>query len=251
MRLLHRRHDHARPGAAGAQQPADRRGAARPHGAQSLSLRHPSAHPARRAPCRHGDGRRRAQRSGAHAVIGLSRRRLLGNGALVVAFSLSRRATAQDPGKKPALPGDLEKFPMLDSWIRIAADGHITVFTGKAELGQGLKTALIQIAADELAVPAASIELITADTARAPDEGITAGSRSMSDSGTAILNAAANVRLLLAETAAWRLLTDVDKVELRDDAAHAPSGESLSYGELAAMLSLHIAAKPDVARRDQ
>ena len=183
-------------------------------------------------------------------MIGLSRRSLLGNGALVVAFSLSRRAVAQDPGKKPALPGDLEKFPLLDSWIRIAADGRITVFTGKAELGQGLKTALIQIAADELAVPAASIELITADTARTPDEGITAGSRSMSDSGTAILNAAANVRLLLAETAAWRLLTEVDKIELRDGAAHAPNGESLGYGELAAMLSLHVAAKPDVARRE-
>ncbi len=183
-------------------------------------------------------------------MSGLSRRSLLGNGALVVAFSLSRRAMAQDPGKKPVLPGDLEKFPLLDSWIRIAADGRITVFTGKAELGQGLKTALIQIAADELAVPAASIELITADTARTPDEGITAGSRSMSDSGTAILNAAANVRLLLAETAAWRLLTDVDKVELRDGAAHAPNGESLGYGELAAMLSLHVAAKPDVARRE-
>jgi len=72
----------------------------------------------------------------------------------------------------------------------------------------------------------------------------------MQDSGTAILNAAANVRLLLSETAAWRLLTDVDKVELRDGAAHAPSGESLTYGELAAMLSLHVAARPDLARRE-
>jgi len=96
-------------------------------------------------------------------VSGLTRRRLLGRGALVVAFALSRSAMGEDAEKKPALPGDLEKFPLLDSWIRIDADGHITVFTGKAELGQGLKTALIQIAADELAVPAASIELITAD----------------------------------------------------------------------------------------
>jgi nicotinate dehydrogenase subunit B len=184
-------------------------------------------------------------------VSALTRRRLLGQGALVVAFSLSRRAMAQVAENKPALPGDLDKFPLLDSWIRIDADGHITAFTGKAELGQGLKTALIQVAADELAVPPASIELITADTARTPDEGVTAGSHSMQDSGTAILNAAANVRVLLTEAAAWRWLVAVEQVELHDGAAHAPNGESLSYGELAAMLSLHVEAKPDVARREK
>jgi CO/xanthine dehydrogenase Mo-binding subunit len=158
---------------------------------------------------------------------------------------------AEDAEKKPALPGDLEKFPLLDSWIRIDADGHITVFTGKAELGQGLKTALVQLAADELAVPPASIELVTADTARTPDEGVTAGSRSLSDSGTAVLNAAANVRQLLTETAAWRWLIAVEEVELHDGAAHAPNGDSLGYGELAAALSLHVDAKPHVARREK
>ena len=124
-----------------------------------------------------------------------------------MAFALSRAGDgARSRRRGPTLPGDLDKFPLLDSWIRIDADGHITVFTGKAELGQGLKTALIQVAADELAVPPAGIELITADTARTPDEGVTAGSHSMQDSGTAILNAAANVRVLLTEAAAWRWL---------------------------------------------
>jgi len=184
-------------------------------------------------------------------VSALTRRRLLGQGALVVAFSLSRRAMAQVAEKRPALPGDLDKFPLLDSWIRIDADGHITVFTGKAELGQGLKTALIQVAADELAVPPASIELVTADTAHTPDEGVTAGSHSMQDSGTAILNAAANVRVLLTEAAAWRWLVAVEQVELHDGAAHAPNGDSLGYGELATLLSLHVEAKPDVARREK
>jgi nicotinate dehydrogenase subunit B len=184
-------------------------------------------------------------------VSALTRRRLLGQGALVVTFSLSRRAMGQVMEKRPALPGDLDKFPLLDSWIRIDAEGHITVFTGKAELGQGLKTALIQVAADELAVPPARIELITADTARTPDEGVTAGSHSMQDSGTAILNAAANVRLLLTEAAAWRWLVAVEEVELHDGAAHAPNGDSLGYGELAALLSLHVEAKPDVARREK
>ncbi len=184
-------------------------------------------------------------------MSGLTRRRLLGHGALVVAFSLSRRALGQAMEKRPNLPGDLDKFPLLDSWIRIDAEGHITVFTGKAELGQGLKTALIQVAADELSVPPARIELVTADTARTPDEGVTAGSHSMQDSGTAIVNAAANVRVLLTEAAAWRWLIAVEQVELHDGAAHAPNGDSLGYGELAALLSLHVEATPDVARREK
>ncbi len=178
----------------------------------------------------------------------LTRRHLLGQGALVVAFAMSGKAVAQEP-RKDGLPGDLEKYPQLDSWIRIDADGHITVFTGKAELGQGLKTALIQVAADELAVLPGDIELVTADTARTPDEGVTAGSHSMQDSGTAILNAAANVRLLLTEAAGWRLVAAAEDIEMADGVATAPNGQHVSYAELVAGFSLHVAARPDVPRR--
>jgi nicotinate dehydrogenase subunit B len=181
-------------------------------------------------------------------VSGLGRRALLANGALVVAFALSRGAAAQD-ADKPALAGDLAKSPLLDSWIRIGPEGHVTVFTGKAELGQGIKTALIQIAADELAMAPSAFDIVTADTALTPDEGVTAGSHSMQDSGTAILNAAANVRALLAEAASWRFAIAADQIEMRDGAAHAPDGRSIGYGELASALSLHVTAKPNVPRR--
>jgi nicotinate dehydrogenase subunit B len=181
-------------------------------------------------------------------VSALTRRRLLGHGGLVVAFALTGNASAQEQ-KKNGLPGDLEKYPQLDSWIRIDVDGHITVFTGKAELGQGLKTALIQIAAEELAVLPGDIELVTADTARTPDEGVTAGSHSMQDSGTAILNAAANVRALLTEAAAWRLVTSVEQIELDDGVASGPNGRQVTYAELVAGFSLDVAARPDVPRR--
>src|SRR5436305_6964775 len=177
-------------------------------------------------------------------MTGLRRRAFIANGALVVAFGMTGDLRAQG-----SLPPSLARSPQLDSWIRVGSDGRITVFTGKAELGQGIKTALVQIAAHELAVSPSSIELITADTARTPDEGVTAGSRSMQDSGTAILNAAANVRVLLAETAAWRWSIEAAEVEMRDGAAHAPDGRTLGYGELAAASSLHVAAKPDVPRR--
>jgi nicotinate dehydrogenase subunit B len=92
------------------------------------------------------------------------------SGALVVSFSLHAQ---------PKLPGSLAKEPLLDSWIRIGADGRITVFTGKVELGQGIKTALIQVAGEELAVEPGRIELVTADTALTPDEEYTAGSQAM------------------------------------------------------------------------
>jgi CO/xanthine dehydrogenase Mo-binding subunit len=181
----------------------------------------------------------------------LTRRTLLGQGALVVAFTMAGQGAAQEAPKKDGLPGDLDKYPQLDSWIQIGADGHVTVFTGKAELGQGLRTALIQIVADELVMAPAAIELVTADTARTPDEGITAGSHSMQDSGTALLNAAANVRVLLTEAAAWRFVTSSDQVELNDGVASGPNGQSLGYGELVAGFSLHVAAKPNVPRREK
>jgi len=176
----------------------------------------------------------------------LARRAFLAN-ALVVTFALSRSALAQGSGTK--LPQSLAKTPELDAWIRVGADGTITVFTGKAELGQGIRTALTQVAAHELAVLPKQIDLVTADTARTPDEGVTAGSHSMQDSGTAILNAAANVRALLAEAAAWQFAIAPGQVEMRDGAAHAPDGRQIGYGELAASLSLEVAVRLDMPRR--
>jgi CO/xanthine dehydrogenase Mo-binding subunit len=180
-----------------------------------------------------------------------SRRELLSAGALVVAFSLAPEALAQSPGPRGAtLPGSLRNTPMLDAWIRVDASGQVTVFTGKAELGQGIKTALIQVAAEELDLPPSALRLITADTERTPNEGVTAGSHSMQDSGTAILNAAANVRQLLAEAAARRWNVQRDTVSTTGDGrVQAPSGQTATYGDLAAGLSLHVEARANVPRR--
>jgi CO/xanthine dehydrogenase Mo-binding subunit len=185
----------------------------------------------------------------------LTRRGLLAAGGLVVAFSLSPRALAQEGGAAqkpvaPGLPGSLKTTPFLDAWIRVDGQGKITVFTGKAELGQGIKTALLQVAAEELDIAPGVLTVITADTGRTPNEGVTAGSHSMQDSGTAILNAAANVRQLLIQAAAqqWRLSPD-GLTTTGDGRIKAPDGRTAGYGELAAGLSLHVEARPDVPRR--
>jgi nicotinate dehydrogenase subunit B len=170
------------------------------------------------------------------------------SGALIVSFALSKRALAEDQpataAPAEALPGSLAHTPMLDAWIKVDATGRATVFTGKVELGQGLKTAVIQLAAEQLALAPDHIELVTADTDRTPNEGFTAGSHSMQDSGTAIFNAAGRVRALLMEAAAAQFGLSVDRLQARDGLVHAPDGRSLGYGPLAAGLSLHVSAQP-------
>ena len=185
----------------------------------------------------------------------VDRRRLLaGSGALVVSFSLTG-AFAEEQGAAaappaPKLPGSLEKSPYLDSWIRIDADGSITIFTGKAELGQGFKTAFQQIAAEQLDVPFASLKVVTADTKLTANEGYTAGSHSTQDSGTAIQYAAAQARALLIAEAAKRLDVAPESLHTENAAVIASDGRRLSYGELVAADFLHVEADADTKPKD-
>ena len=104
-------------------------------------------------------------------------------GGIVLSFSLVPRVVL---GQEPArLPGSLQTNRTLDAWLRINADGSVTVFTGKVEFGQGIVTALAQIAAEELDVPLARVTMISGDTGRTPNEGQTAGSQSIEQSGRA------------------------------------------------------------------
>jgi len=177
--------------------------------------------------------------------VAFSRRRFLaGGGAIVLGFSLNPRVSAQGA----RLPGSLERNPMLDSWIGVGGDGTITIFTGKAELGQGIRTALMQVAADQLAVPFERIALVTADTARTPDEGYTAGSNSMKDSGTAILNAAAQARELLVAEAAKRWNVAATSLTARDGAVVAPDGRRLEFREIAPSVPLRSRASAESKR---
>ena len=160
-----------------------------------------------------------------------------GLGAIVVAFSLDpRHAAGQEP---PRLPGSLQTNRKLDGWLRINADGTATVFTGKVELGQGILTALAQIAAEELDLPLARIKMISGDTGQTPNEGQTAGSQSVENSGTALRMAGAEVRAILIELAAKRLGAAADQLAISDGVIAAPDGRKVGYGELAASVDLN------------
>jgi nicotinate dehydrogenase subunit B len=157
-----------------------------------------------------------------------------GLGAIVVAFSLDPKLAIAQQG----LPGSLENNRRLDAWIRINADGTATVCTGKVELGQGILTALRQIAAEELDLPLARVTMISGDTARTPNEGQTAGSQSVENSGTALRMAGAEVHALLVELAAKRLGVAADELTVADGVISAPDGRKIGYGELVADLDL-------------
>src|SRR5256714_4675183 len=132
-------------------------------------------------------------------TISLNRRDFAkGLGGIVLAFAFDPALGQQ----QRQLPGSLGANRMLDAWIRVNADGTATVFTGKVELGQGIVTALAQIAAEELDLPLARVSMISGDTDRTPNEGMTAGSQSVENSGTALRLAAAEGRSLLLDLAA-------------------------------------------------
>jgi len=179
----------------------------------------------------------------------LSRRAVnAGLGALLVSFTLYPQSLAAQQGQQPPrLPGSLGTNRRLDAWIRINADGTATVSTGKVELGQGILTALRQIAAEELDLPLTRITMISGDTERTPDEGQTAGSQSIENSGTALRMAGAEVRSLLIELAVQRLGARADQINVADGVLTGPDGRKVGYGELVAGLDLHRDATAQVA----
>ncbi|HEV3239223.1 MAG TPA: molybdopterin cofactor-binding domain-containing protein [Casimicrobiaceae bacterium] len=177
---------------------------------------------------------------------------LAAGGGLIVAFSLlpAARLAAQQAPDAPRLPGSLGNTPLLDAWIRVDADSSVTVFTGKAELGQGIKTALIQIAAEQIGIEPSRLRLVTADTARTPDEGFTSGSHSMQDSGTAIMHAAAQVREILLARASQRLDVASDRLTAVNGAVLAPDGRRVPFGDLVSEQLSRVRAQPQSKLKD-
>jgi CO/xanthine dehydrogenase Mo-binding subunit len=132
------------------------------------------------------------------------------------------------------LPGSLRVNRRLARWLKFRTDGFVEVFSGKVEIGQGVLTALAQIAAEELDVSIEQVRMVPASTAMSPDEGITSGSLSVQDSGTALRHACAEARAICLHAAAARLGEPVASLAVAKGNIVSASGARTSYGELAA-----------------
>ena len=164
----------------------------------------------------------------------------------MVAIVFSPQVLAQGVDAAPRLPGSLNTNRELSAWLRVNSDGTVTVFTGKVELGQGIASALSQIAAEELDVTYGRINMVTADTSRTPDEGVTAGSQSIEQSGTAIRFACAEARQILLAAAAEKLGVGADTLSVADGTVSAPGGKQTTYWAVTtdAMLRREATARP-------
>jgi nicotinate dehydrogenase subunit B len=158
-----------------------------------------------------------------------SRRDLLkGGGALVVSFSFSghgETALAQDATQRPL------SIAEVDAFLAIDARGRVTVYSGKVDLGTGVRTALAQMAAEELDVPFNTVRIVEGDTALTPDQGKTWGSLTIQAGGVQIRNAAATARAALIEQAAQRLKAKPEELSVTNGVISA-GNRRVTYGEL-------------------
>ena len=121
------------------------------------------------------------------------------------------------------------------------------VSPGKVEIGQGIVTALAQIAADELDIDIGRVQMVRASTAASPNEGVTSGSLSVQQSGRAIRQACAEVRQIFLGVASDRLGVGADALTVEDGTISGPGNVRTSYWELAEHVSLDRDATPGAA----
>jgi CO/xanthine dehydrogenase Mo-binding subunit len=154
---------------------------------------------------------------------------LKSGGALVVGFSMFGSAAGQTlrPAKSVAKEA-------ADSWLTIGADSSITVYCGKVDLGTGTRTALAQMAAEELDVPFERVEMVMGDTATTPDQWLTAANLTIFQGGSELRRACASARRALVERAAQRLGVAPAELVVDDGVVRMKSspGRALRYGEL-------------------
>ncbi len=159
-----------------------------------------------------------------------SRRDVLkSGGALIVGFSLAGlpdEVFAQAaPAAKPVALTEVDSFLAIDS------TGAVTVYSGKVDLGTGVRTALTQIVAEELDVPFGKVEIIEGDTGLTPDQGPTFGSLSIQTGGVQIRNAAAMARNALFELATARLGAKPEDLKVSEGIVSSGT-KQVSYGDL-------------------
>jgi CO/xanthine dehydrogenase Mo-binding subunit len=157
---------------------------------------------------------------------------LKASGILTIGFSMSSVAGSAGAATLRA-PKSVVK-ETIDSWITISSENRVTIFCGKVDLGTGARTALAQLAAEELDVPFDRIEMVMGDTATTPDQWLTAGNLTIFQGGSELRRAAASARRALVDRAAARLGVPAGELNVEDGVVHVKTdpGRSVHYGEL-------------------
>jgi CO/xanthine dehydrogenase Mo-binding subunit len=154
--------------------------------------------------------------------------RLCGGGLLVV---FSGAVGAQESGRGGW--GHHELPQEVSAWIHVGADGKVTVYTGKVEVGQNIRTSLAQSVAEELRAPLDCITMVMGDTDLVPWDAGTFGSRTTPTMGPQLRNMASAAREMLVEAAAQRWGAKPQELVAEDGRVRNPkSGESLGYGAI-------------------
>ncbi|RAI45758.1 xanthine dehydrogenase family protein molybdopterin-binding subunit [Rhodoplanes roseus] len=188
----------------------------------------------------------------------LSRRTLLEGGALMVGFALGDAlapvgALAQGAARSAAAAAATRILDPkeVDAYLAINGDGTVTVWCGKVDLGQGLRVAIPQIAADELGIGLDRITYVEGDTALTPDQGRTAGSYGIARGGMQIRQAAATARKALVERAAHRLGVPADELVAADGAVRPRTGGAgLTFAELIGGARFDLKLDPKAPLKD-
>jgi len=163
----------------------------------------------------------------------LSRREFLalaGASGLFVLFNLDD-VIAQEPGRLPGRPAYPADF---NAYLKIGEDGRTTCFVGKVELGQGSKTSLAQLLAEELDVAFESVDMVMGDTDLCPWDMGTFGSLSIRQFGPVLRAAAAEARAVLLQMGAEHLGAPVERLEVKDGviSTTAAPGSRVTYSQL-------------------
>ena len=168
----------------------------------------------------------------------MQRRTLLkaGAGALVVGFSSTATlAPAATATSAAALrPAKATAKDLVDSFVSIEPGGKVTIFVGKVDLGTGTRTAMAQMAADELDVAFEQIDMVMGDTATTPDQWITGANLTIAQGGAELRKACATARAALLARAAARLGVPATELTVTNGVVSAKSdaAQSVSYSEL-------------------
>ena len=155
------------------------------------------------------------------------------SGCLTIGFSLGGISPEHFSPLINELPESIKRYPNINAWIEVLANGNVRIFTGKSELGQGIRTAIAQVAAEELEIGMENVEVMLAETERTPNEGYTVGSGSIEQSAMAVRYASAAAKMKLLQLASQKFKVPVEEIIITNGKVYTKNGRNpLTFADL-------------------